>query len=80
MSTGISKYSIIATDYQSYALVQGCKEHYDVEIDEFKVVDFNHIWSRSKTLVEGVVITLESVFSSFDVFEDEWIDVDYSAC
>jgi predicted PolB exonuclease-like 3'-5' exonuclease len=80
MSADVIKYSIIATDYESYALVHGCKEHYDVETDEFKVVVFNHIWSRSKTLDEGVVKTLKSVFSSFDVFEDEWIDIDNSAC
>ena len=80
MSTDVIKYSIIASDYESYALVHGCKENYDFETDEFKVVVFNHIWSRSKTLDEGVVKTLKSVFSSFDVFEEEWIDVDNSAC
>jgi len=80
MSTDVIKYSIIATDYETYALVHGCKEHYDVETDEFKVVVFNHIWSRSKTLDEVVVKTLKSVFSSFDVFEDEWIDVDNYDC
>jgi len=34
----------------------------------------------TNTLDEGVVKTLKSVFSSFDVFEDEWIDVDNYAC
>jgi hypothetical protein len=80
MPTGVIKYSIIATDYATYALVHGCKEHYDDKRDEFKIVVFDHIWSRSKTLDEGVVKTLKSVFSSFDVFEDEWIDVDNSSC
>jgi hypothetical protein len=80
MSTDAIKYSIIATDYETYALVHGCKERYDDETDEFYIVIFNHIWSRSKTLDEGIVKTLKSVFSSFDVFEDEWIDVDNSAC
>jgi hypothetical protein len=80
MSTDVIKYSIIASDYDTYALVHGCKEHYDAGTDDLKVVAFNHIWSRSKTLDEGVVKILKSVFSSFDVFEDEWIDVDNSAC
>ena len=80
MSTGVIEYSTIATDYVTYALVHGCKVHYDAETDEFKVVVFNHIWSRSKTLDEGVVKTLKSVFSSFNVSEDEWIYVDNSAC
>jgi hypothetical protein len=80
MSTDVIKYSIIATDYETYALVHGCKENYDAETDEFKVVVFNHIWSRSKTLDEGVVKTLKSVFSSLEVFEGEWIDVDNSGC
>jgi len=61
MSTDVINYSIIATDYEFYVLVNGCKKHYDVEIDELKVVVFNHIWSRSKTLDEGVTKTLKSV-------------------
>jgi hypothetical protein len=80
MSTDVIKYSIIASDYDTYALVHGCKEHYDAETDEFYTVIFNHIWSRSKTLDEGVMKTLKSVFSSFEVFEDEWIDVNNYAC
>jgi hypothetical protein len=80
MSTDVIKYHIIATDYETYALVHGCKEHYDAETNQFKVVMFNHIWSRSKTLDEGDVKILKSVFSSFEVFEDEWIRVDNSAC
>jgi hypothetical protein len=80
MSTYVIKYSIIATDYETYALVHGCTEYYDAETDEFKVVVFSHIWSRLKTLDEGVVKTLKSVFSGFEVFEDEWIDVDNCAC
>jgi predicted PolB exonuclease-like 3'-5' exonuclease len=74
------KYYVIATDYETYALVHGCKEHYDAETDDFKVVVFSHIWSRSKILDEGVVKILKSLFSSFEVFEDEWIDVDNCAC
>jgi hypothetical protein len=80
MSTDVIKYSIIATDYETYTPVHGCKERYDDETDDFYTVIFNHIWSRSNTLDEGVVITLKSVFSSFDVFEDEWIDVENYGC
>ena len=76
MSTDVINYSIIATDYETYTLVHGCKDRYDDERDEFYIVIFNHSWSRSNTLDEGVVKTLKSVFSSIDIFEDEWIDVD----
>ena len=48
MSTDVIKYSIIATDYESYALVHGCKKHYDIETDEFKVVVFSHIWADQR--------------------------------
>jgi hypothetical protein len=80
LSTDIIKYYIIATDCESYDLVHGCKERYDDETDEFYIVIFNHIWSLSNTLDEGVVKTLKSVFSTFDIFEDEWIDVENYAC
>jgi predicted PolB exonuclease-like 3'-5' exonuclease len=80
MSADVIKYHIVATDYETYALVHGCKEHYDAETDQLNVVVFSHVWSRSKTLDEGDVKILKSVLSSFEVFEDEWKDVENSAC
>jgi len=44
VSTDVIKYLITATDYETYALVHGCKELYDDETDEF----FNRIWSPIK--------------------------------
>lgn len=80
MSTDIMKHSIIATDYNTYALVHGCKEHYDEKEDTFNKFVINQIWSRSKTLDEGILTTLKSVMSSFDIPEDEWAVVDNSSC
>jgi len=65
MFKDVIKYTIFATDYETYTLVHVCKERYDDETDEFYIVIFNHIWSRSNTLDEGVVKTLKSVFSIF---------------
>jgi hypothetical protein len=80
MSADIMKHSIFATDYETYALVHGCKEHYDEKTDMFNTFAINQIWSRSKTLDEGVLKTLKTLMSSFDIPEDEWVIVDNSAC
>jgi hypothetical protein len=80
MSADVVKHSIIATDYDTYALVHGCKEHYDEKTDMFSKFVINQIWSRTKTLDEGVFKTLKSVMSSLDIPEDEWDVIDNSAC
>jgi hypothetical protein len=79
MSTDV-KHSILATDYETYALVHGCKEHYDEKTDMFNTYAIHQIWSRSKTIDEGVLKTLKSVMSSFDIVEDDWTFVDNSGC
>ncbi|XP_023719464.1 apolipoprotein D-like [Cryptotermes secundus] len=76
----VVKHSILATDYETYAIVHGCGERYDEKIDTFIKHDINQIWSRSKTLDEGVLKTLKSVMSGFDIVEDDWAFVDNSDC
>lgn len=80
MSTDVVKHSILATDYETYAIVHGCGERYDEKTDMFIKHDINQIWSRSKTLDEGVLKTLKSVMSGFDIVEDDWAFVDNSDC
>jgi hypothetical protein len=73
-------HTVLGTDYESYALVHACKELYDNKTDTFSKVVFNQIWSRSKTIDEGLLKTLKSLMSSLDIADNEWEDVANDNC
>jgi hypothetical protein len=77
---GVFGHTVVATDYESYALVHACKERYDQETDLFKKLVFDMIWSRTKTIDEGLLKTLKSVMSGLDVADDQWEDVPNETC
>ncbi|XP_069693562.1 apolipoprotein D-like [Periplaneta americana] len=76
----VMKQSILATDYETYALVHACKEFYDDKTDMFTKFVVNEIWSRSKTLDEEKLKTLKSVMSGLNIDDDKWELIDNAAC
>jgi hypothetical protein len=60
--------------------VHVCKERYDEKTDMFGKLVFDQIWSRSKTIDEGLLKTLKSVMSSLDIADEEWEDPDNGSC
>jgi hypothetical protein len=73
-------HNILGTDYGSYAVVHACMEIYDNKSDTFSRLVFDQIWSRSKTMDEGLLKTLKSVMSGIDIADDEWKDVHNDSC
>lgn len=77
---GVFGHSVLATDYESYALVHGCKEIYDEKTDVFDKLVIEQIWSRTKTIDEGLLKTLKSLMSSLDIADTDWVDIDNDSC
>jgi hypothetical protein len=57
-----------------------CKEKYDEKTDLFEKHLIDSIWSRTKTIDGGLLKTLKSVMSSFDVADDQWEEVKNESC
>jgi hypothetical protein len=77
---GVFGHSVLATDYESYALAHGCKEIYDEKTDIFDKMVIVQIWSRSKTIDEGLLKTLKSLMSGLDIADTEWEDISNDSC
>ncbi|PSN50543.1 hypothetical protein C0J52_03499 [Blattella germanica] len=76
----ILRHAVLATDYESYALIHACKEHYDEATDNFSKLVYDQIWSRTPHMDKALLHTLKSVMSSIDIEDDEWQDVTNDAC
>jgi hypothetical protein len=57
-----------------------CKEKYNEKTDMFEKELFDMIWSRNKAIDGGLLKTLKSVMSSFDIADDQWEEVDNKSC
>jgi hypothetical protein len=77
---GVFGHSVLATDYESYALVHGCKERYDEKTDTFDKMVIDQIWSRTKTIDEGLLKTLKSLMSGLDIADNEWEEIGNETC
>ncbi|XP_059487516.1 apolipoprotein D-like [Neocloeon triangulifer] len=59
--------SILATDYEHYALIAACAPTYDAENKTFGRSLYTQILSRTGTLSDDTYNTLKNVLSSYDV-------------
>jgi len=57
-----------------------CKERYNEKTDMFEKHLIDTIWSRSKTIDSGILKTLKSVMSSFDIADDQWEEAENESC
>ncbi|KAJ9581433.1 hypothetical protein L9F63_023365 [Diploptera punctata] len=76
----VARHAVLATDYDSYALIHACIERYDGNTDDFSKMVFDQIWSRTTTLDDATIKTLKSIMSSFDLEEGDWNDVPNTDC
>jgi hypothetical protein len=60
--------------------VHACKELYDEKTDLFKRLVVDTIWSRTKTIDDGLLKILKSLMSSLDVADDQWEDIANESC
>jgi hypothetical protein len=77
---GVFGHSVLATDYDTYALVHGCKEIYNEKTDIFDKLVIDQIWSRTKTIDEGTLQTLKSLMSGLDISDTDWEDIGNESC
>jgi hypothetical protein len=77
---GVFGHSVLATDYDTYALVHGCKEMYNEKTDTFDKLVIDQIWSRTKTIDEGLLKTLKSLMSGLDIADTDWEDIGNDSC
>jgi hypothetical protein len=66
----VYKKSIIATDYETYALSVACRPTFNSETKEFGRDLIAHIYARGKTLSEETLKTLKSTLTSYDIAYD----------
>jgi hypothetical protein len=53
---------------------------YDEKTDMFNKLLIDTIWSRTKTIDDGLLTTLKSVMSSLDIADDQWLEVENESC
>jgi Lipocalin / cytosolic fatty-acid binding protein family len=59
--------SIVATDYDTYAVVIFCNPTFNSETKEFGRDMIANIYARGKTMSEDTLKTLKSIVTSYDV-------------
>lgn len=78
---GVFKQSIVATDYDNYAVVISCRQVYVASTKSFGRNLYAEIWTRNKvTLPAETVAVLKNVLSSYDLEVSEIKNVDRSKC
>ncbi|KAJ1529260.1 hypothetical protein ONE63_006060 [Megalurothrips usitatus] len=78
---GVFKQSIVATDYDNYAVVVSCRQVYVASTKSFGRNLFAEIWARNKvTLSADTLGVLKNVLSSYDLDASEIKNVDRAKC
>ncbi|KAK3921699.1 Apolipoprotein D [Frankliniella fusca] len=78
---GVFKQSIVATDYDNYAVVVSCRQVYVASTKSFGRNLYAEIWSRNKvTLSPETIGVLKNILSSYDLDASEIKNVDRSKC
>jgi hypothetical protein len=60
--------------------VHGCKEKYDEKSDSFNKIVIDQIWSRTKTIDQGLLKTLKSLMSGLDIADTDWEEIGNESC
>ncbi|KAJ9581432.1 hypothetical protein L9F63_023364 [Diploptera punctata] len=76
----VARHAVLATDYDSYAIIHACLERYDANTDDFTKLVFDQIWSRTATMDAATLKILKSIMSSLDIQDDDWIDIPQTDC
>ncbi|KAF4517092.1 hypothetical protein B566_EDAN007014 [Ephemera danica] len=76
----IYKESIVATDYEQYAVLIGCQLIFDPVSKQFGRQLYADIASRTTSLDEKVLDTLKNFISSYDIEATKIIKGDFSNC
>jgi Lipocalin / cytosolic fatty-acid binding protein family len=66
----VYKQSIIATDYDSYAVAIYCSPYFNSETRKFGRSLIANIYARDKTMSEDTLKTLKSTLTSYDIEYD----------
>jgi hypothetical protein len=53
---------------------------YDDKTDKFSKIVIDQIWSRTKTIDEGLLKTLKSLMSGLDIADTDWEDIGNDSC
>nr|CAD7589264.1 unnamed protein product [Timema genevievae] len=77
---GVAHKSIMATDYENFAITYFCKERYDEKTDDFGKITVVDLWGRRPSLDESLVDTIKSIMTSFDFDTATIVDVNNSGC
>ncbi|KAF4517094.1 hypothetical protein B566_EDAN007016 [Ephemera danica] len=76
----IYKETVIATDYDNYAVVLMCRSIFDSHTKQFGRSLYANIFSRTATLDAKIVDTLKGVISGYDIDTTKFVDEDNSNC
>ncbi|KAE8742333.1 hypothetical protein FOCC_FOCC012133 [Frankliniella occidentalis] len=78
---GVFKQSIVATDYDNYAVVVSCRQMYVASTKSFGRNLYAEIWARNKvTLSPETIGVLKNILSSYDLDASEIKNVDRAKC
>ncbi|XP_046387945.1 uncharacterized protein LOC124157344 [Ischnura elegans] len=77
---GVYMESIIATDYDNYAVYLGCKPTFDAAKNDFGRQYRAAVLSRKPTLSEDIKKTLVNVLSGYDIKETEFKVMEHTEC
>ncbi|XP_065335875.1 apolipoprotein D-like [Cloeon dipterum] len=72
--------SILATDYENYAIVVACAPQFDAETKTFGRSLYAQILGRSTSLSEDTYSTLKNVLSGYDISIDLIKNIDNTNC
>lgn len=77
---GIAINSVIATDYENWAISYFCKPYYDDKKDSFETIQKVKILGRKPELDDNLHGLLKQVIGGFELAEKELINADTSGC
>jgi hypothetical protein len=78
--TEVYKQSIVATDYDTYAIFVGCKMEFDEPKKTFNRELHAKIWGRKTSLSEETLKVLINILSSYDINMDEVKMINHTDC